>query len=78
MKFYYAFLAYLIIPAIALANPSVMPTILPAGSTPIPAVSAADAPKIHFSHPAFDFHNVDEGPDIVHEIGFNRVRTAGA
>jgi len=33
-------------------------------------VSTALAPKIYFPYPKFDFHNVDEGPDITHLFHF--------
>jgi hypothetical protein len=46
--------------------PKMMPTILPAGTTPVPAAASANAPKIYCAHPNFDFHNVDEGGDIIH------------
>jgi len=37
------------------------------------APSAASGPKIYCAHPKFDFHNVDEGPDIIHEFHFRNV-----
>ncbi len=39
-----------------------------AQGVPTPVVNATDAPKVTCAHPNFDFKNVDEGPDIVHEF----------
>jgi Protein of unknown function (DUF1573) len=36
-------------------------------------VAAASGPKIYCARPKFDFHNVDEGPDIIHEFHFRNV-----
>ncbi len=47
------------------------PTSAAAGE-PTPAVPTA-APKIYCAHPKFDFHNVDEGGDIIHEFHFRNV-----
>ncbi len=69
MKFSKLFMLFLALPALTLANgPDVMPTILPAGSTIPTPVSDKSAPRIFCAHPNFDFHNVDEGGDIVHEF----------
>ncbi|HET9870471.1 MAG TPA: DUF1573 domain-containing protein, partial [bacterium] len=35
-----------------------------------PTVTAANGPKLYCPYPKFDFHNVDEGPDIVHLFHF--------
>lgn len=69
VNFLKSLLLLLILPALASAQfvaPKTMPTILPAGTTPVPAAAPADAPKIFCSSPNYDFHNVDEGGDIVH------------
>src|SRR5665213_2790215 len=68
-----SFLKYLLLilitPSLVFAQfaaPRTMPTILPAGTTPVPVAVPATAPKIYCAHPNFDFHNVDEGGDIIH------------
>jgi hypothetical protein len=69
LKLFNYLFTFLAIPALSIAQiaaPQVMPTILPAGTTPVPAVVSASAPKIVCAHPNYDFHNVDEGGDIVH------------
>jgi hypothetical protein len=69
VNFSKSLLLLLIMPSLAFAQfvaPKTMPTILPAGITPVPAVAPAKAPKIFCAFPNFDFHNVDEGGDIVH------------
>ncbi len=48
-----------------------MPSLVLSQIASVPATSAtktvpADAPKIFCAHPNYDFHNVDEGGDIVH------------
>jgi hypothetical protein len=45
-----------------------MPTILPAGTTPVPAAKTGPASKIACARPNHDFGTVDEGPDIHHEF----------
>lgn len=40
----------------------------PAPPSPTPTVDLKHAPKIAAAHPNFDFKNVDEGPDIIHEF----------
>jgi hypothetical protein len=51
---------------ISAAAPQSMPTILPAGATIPTPVADKNAAKIYCASPNFDFHNVDEGGDIVH------------
>lgn len=69
MRFSKLFFLFLALPVMALANgPVVMPTILPAGSTIPTPVSDKNAPRIYCAHPNYDFHNVEEGGDIVHEF----------
>jgi hypothetical protein len=47
----------------------------PGQPAPTPTLTAAQSPKIVFKETAFDFGNVDEGPDITHEFWFrNRGR----
>jgi hypothetical protein len=77
MKRFQWFAVLFILP-VALGAQTVAPG--PAGSVtnlptpaPIPTVSAALGPKIYCAHPKFDFHNVDEGPDIIHEFHFRNV-----
>ena len=61
MKFSYSFLALLAAPAFVLAQGVSAPS-------PTPTVDTAHAPKITCAAPKFDFHNVDEGPDIHHKF----------
>jgi len=52
------------------------PVAVNAAPTAVPPPSA-DAPKIYFAHPVFDFGNMDEGPDITHAFHFqNKGRTS--
>ncbi len=51
---------------------SAIPTPIPATATP--TVNMAAAPKIFSASPNFDFHDVDEGPDIHHEF---KIRNKG-
>jgi hypothetical protein len=39
----------------------------------IPTPMPVSGPKIYCARPKFDFHNVDEGPDIIHEFHFRNV-----
>ncbi len=57
MKSFLALSAFLSIPLFVMAQ-----------GVPAPAVKAANGPKVTCAHPNFDFKNVDEGPDIVHEF----------
>ncbi len=66
MKFFLLFLAFLSVPLFVLAQPGPAPKAVTAAQTP--AVDLAHAPKVTCGHPSFDFKNVDEGPDIVHEF----------
>ena len=63
MKFSFRIFAFLMAPAIALAQApgtAVVPS--------APAVDTAGAPKITCARPKYDFGNVDEGPDIKHKF----------
>ena len=55
-------------PMMALAQGVGTPVAAPAAPAPTPTVDMAHAPKITCAAPKFDFHNVDEGPDIVHKF----------
>jgi hypothetical protein len=57
MKFFLSFLMALSLPLVVLAQ-----------GGPGPVVKSANAPKVTCAHPNFDFKNVDEGPDIIHEF----------
>ncbi|HEY5037863.1 MAG TPA: DUF1573 domain-containing protein, partial [bacterium] len=53
-------------PGVSVQTAAVAPTVvLP---TPTATVNPLTAPKIFCAHPNFDFGNVDEGPDIIHEF----------
>jgi len=43
----------------------------PSQPAPTPTLTAAQAPKINFKETAFDFGNMEEGPDITHEFVFH-------
>lgn len=61
------FLKYLRFLSLFFALPSfIFAQTIPAPAIPVATVVSADAPKIFCAHPNFDFHNVDEGGDIVH------------
>ena len=55
------------------AGASLSSTAVVAAPVSAAAPSAASGPKIYCAHPKFDFHNVDEGPDIIHEFHFRNV-----
>ncbi|HVM31860.1 MAG TPA: DUF1573 domain-containing protein [bacterium] len=58
----------------AAVSPIVTPgALLTPSAVASPVVSAANGPKLYCAHPKFDFHNVDEGPDIVHEFHFRNL-----
>jgi hypothetical protein len=62
-------LMFLGISALVYAQMPAQPTVKassPAGAVIPKPVSAAHAPKIVCAHPNFDFHDVDEGGDIIH------------
>src|ERR1700679_3298277 len=61
------FLRYLRFLLLFLALPSlVFAQTMSVPATPTATVVSANAPKIFCAHPNFDFHNVDEGGDIIH------------
>jgi hypothetical protein len=63
MKLSYRFFAFLITPALVLAQgPN------PGSPASTPAMNPATAPKVACLKPKFDFGNQDEGPDITHEF----------
>ncbi len=63
-------------PGVKVGNGPAVQAQAPSMPPPTPTVNPAVAPKIVFPRPNFDFGNVDEGPDIVHEFHFrNRGKT---
>ena len=61
------FLRYLRFLSLFLALPSlIFAQTMSVPATPTATVVSANAPKIFCAHPNFDFHNVDEGGDIIH------------